>query len=82
MTPRSFIKFFRSPMGALLIFVLLLGGAIALIVGLKSSNQPSPLAPVKALSNEPQTIKTVDRDMSEFKPPKEATPVPKPQPVA
>ena len=84
MTPRSFIKFFRSPMGALLIFVFLLGGAIALIVGLKSQNKPSPLAPIKATNNEPQIIKTVDREISEFKPPKEdpPKPTPKPQPTA
>ena len=76
MTPRSLIQFFRSPTGALLIFALLLGGGIALIIGIKSHTKESPLIPLKKQNDDPQTIKTVDRKISEFNPPKEQAPKP------
>jgi len=76
MTPRSFLNFLRSPTGALLIFVVLLGIVLTVIMGFKPHKKDPVLIPLKERNDGPQTVEIVDRDVSEFNPPKEAPPVP------
>ena len=80
MTPRSFINFLRSPTGALLIFVILLGIVLTVIITLKPHKNAPQLIPAKPQDDSPQTIETVDREVSEFRPPKEVAPPP-PKPI-
>ncbi|MGE9268095.1 MAG: TrbI/VirB10 family protein [Verrucomicrobiales bacterium] len=72
MTPRSFLNFLRSPSGALLIFVFLLGIVLTLIITFQPHKVEAYTTPLKAKNTKPQTVKTVDRKVSKFTPPKVA----------
>jgi hypothetical protein len=74
MSPRTFINFFRSPMGALLLFVVLLGIVLTLIVNFRPKNTEASAAAPTSENDSPQTVKTVEREMVPFQIP---APVPK-----
>jgi len=71
MTPRSFLNFLRSPIGALLIFVVILGVVLTGIMVFQPHKAEATLIPLKPKNDRPQTIETVNRTVSEFKPPRE-----------
>jgi len=82
MTPRSFINFLRSPTGALVIFVALLGIVLTVIITFQPHKKEAALIPLKPKDDSPQTVETIDRQVSEFKPPKEVeAPLERPAPA-
>jgi hypothetical protein len=78
MTPRGFLNFFRSPTGAVLLFLLLLLISYIVAIGFKTpgSGNPSPKGggASEASDTNPQIVQTITRAMSAFNPPKETPP--------
>jgi hypothetical protein len=72
MNPRSFINFFRSPVGAFSGFCALV--VIALIVAhhFQKPNQGKPLQSANsAAAKKPQLVESVQRDMQPYRPPRQ-----------
>jgi hypothetical protein len=69
MTPRNFIQFFRSPTGALLVFILLLGIVLVVLIGFKPHKKSEPLLPVKTVNDAPQTVSTLESPIQKIQPP-------------
>ena len=84
MTPRSFLNFFRSPTGALLLFLLLLVIAYFVAIGFKKPGNPSPKGggALEVSDSKSQIVQTITRAMSAFNPPKETPPPSVPAPTA
>ena len=86
MTPRRFLNFFRSPTGALTLFLLGLVVVLILVNSRRPSQQRVSLVPAKLFGKKdtaPQVPETVRRDMVPFDPKSanqkpEATPAPPP----
>ncbi len=84
MTPRRAIGFFRKPVGAFLLFLLLLIAAYLFFIGLKppTFDRPKRDAPSAddSRDSKPQVLERITRKMSEFHPPQplSATPTPTP----
>ncbi len=71
MTPRRFLNFFRSPTGALTLFLLGLLVVLILVNSRRPAQQRVSLAPQKLLSkkeNAPQLPETIRREMVPFDP--------------
>jgi hypothetical protein len=71
MTPRRFLNFFRSPTGALTLFLLGLLLVLILVNSRRPSQQRVSLVPAKLFGNKdtaPQVPETVRRDMVPFDP--------------
>ena len=78
MTPRRFLNFFRSPTGALTLFLLGLVVVLILVNSRRPSQQRVSLVPAKLFGKKdtaPQVPETVRRDMVPFDP-KSANPKP------
>jgi Bacterial conjugation TrbI-like protein len=88
MTPRRFLNFFRSPTGALTLFLLGLLVVLILVNSRRPSQQRVSLVPAKLFGKKdtaPQVPETVRRDMVPFDPKStnqkpESTPAPPPKP--
>lgn len=81
MNPRQAVQFLKTRTGALLIFAILCVTGYILVRGFqppgfgeKSARPAEPVAPAPP----PQTVQSVTRDMTPFRPPLEATPPPPP----
>lgn len=90
MTPRRFLNFFKSPTGALTLFLLGLVIVLILVNSRRPAQQRVSLVPSKLLAqktNAPQLPETVRRDMVPFDPnaakqKPEPAPAPPPSPKA
>ena len=76
MNPRDILNFLRSPTGALILFLILMGVAFGLVMGFKGKPE-KPISPL-AKNEQPQVVESVKRELTEFHPPteEEAKPVP------
>ncbi|MFT3992225.1 MAG: TrbI/VirB10 family protein [Luteolibacter sp.] len=80
MSPRQAVEFLKTRTGALLVFAILCVVGYLLVRGFqpdgfgkKASKQAGPAAP----ASPPQTVQSVTRDMTPFRPPAEPTPAKK-----
>jgi hypothetical protein len=88
MNPRSFLNFFKTRSGKLLLFGVLFGGALLLLQSAREKGStaegsaPPRQAQAGSTNDKPQVIQTVQRDLAVFHPPPpKPDPAPPPQPV-
>ena len=85
MTPRRAIVFFRKPVGAFILFLLLLVAAYLFFIGFKPPTFDHPKTEATSVGTKkdakPQIVERITRKMSEFRPPQARRPRRRRRPV-